>query len=58
MRFGKQNVRSLYRARSLTTAAREIANYESGLVQVQMVNMSRNSAVSMMTGYGLDDRGD
>jgi hypothetical protein len=55
MRFGKHNVRSLYRARSLTKAARKIANYDSVLVKVLMVYMRWDSAASMVTGYGLDD---
>jgi hypothetical protein len=38
-----------------TTAAREVANYELDLVQVQMVNMSQDTAVGIVTGYELDD---
>jgi hypothetical protein len=34
MRFGMWNVRSLYRAGSLKTFAREIAKYKLGLVGV------------------------
>jgi hypothetical protein len=35
MRFGKRNVRSLYRLGSLTAAARELARYIVDLVGVQ-----------------------
>ena len=35
MRFGTWNVRSLYRAGSLTATARELARYKLGLVGVQ-----------------------
>jgi len=35
MRFGMWNVRSLHRAGSLTTAARELARYKLDLVGVQ-----------------------
>jgi hypothetical protein len=37
MRFGKWNARGLYRADSLTAAARELARYKSDLVGVQEV---------------------
>ena len=37
MRFGTWNVRSLYRAGSLTAAARELARYKLDLVAVQQV---------------------
>ena len=37
MRFGTWNVRSLYRAGSLTAAAREFARYKLDLVGVQEV---------------------
>jgi exonuclease III len=37
MRFGTWNVRSLYRARSLTTAEKEISKYKLDLVGVQEV---------------------
>ena len=37
MRFGTWNVRSLYRAGSLTAAARELARYELDLMGVQEV---------------------
>ena len=35
MKFGTFNVMSLYRARSLTAAARELARYKLDLVDVQ-----------------------
>jgi hypothetical protein len=35
MRFGKWNVRNLYRSGLLTTAARELARYTLDLVDVQ-----------------------
>jgi len=35
MRFGTWNVRSLYRAGSITAAARELARYKLDLVGVQ-----------------------
>ena len=35
MRFGTWNIRSLYRAGSLTAAARELARYKLDLVGVQ-----------------------
>jgi hypothetical protein len=35
-RFGTWNVRSLYKAGSLTAAARELARYESDSVRVQV----------------------
>jgi len=37
MRFGTLNVRSLYRAGSLTAAVRELARYKLDLVGVQDV---------------------
>jgi len=37
MKFGKWNVRSLYRAGSLTAAARELARYKVDLVGAQEV---------------------
>jgi len=37
MRFGTWNVRSVYRARSFTTAAMELARYKLDLVGVQEV---------------------
>jgi hypothetical protein len=37
MRFGKQNVRSLYRAGSLKTVARELGKYKLDLVGLQEV---------------------
>jgi len=41
MRFGTWNVRSLYRAGSVTAAASEIARYELDLVGVQEVRWDR-----------------
>ena len=41
MRFGTWNVRSLYRAGSLTAAARELARCKSDLVGVQEVRWDR-----------------
>ena len=49
MRFGTWNVRSLYRAGSLTAAARELARYKSDLVGVQEVRWDRDGIVR--TGY-------
>jgi hypothetical protein len=42
IRYGKWNVRSLYRAGSLITAAREITKYRLDLVRVQYVRWDRN----------------
>ena len=41
MRFGTWNVRSLYRAGSLTAAARELARYKLDLVGVQEVRWDK-----------------
>jgi len=45
MRFGTWNVRSLYRAGSFTTAARVLARYKLGLVDVQEVMWDREGTV-------------
>jgi len=45
IRFGTWNVRSLYRADSLTAAARELARYILGLVSVQEVRQNREGTV-------------
>jgi hypothetical protein len=41
MRFGMWNVRSLYRAGSLTTVAKEISKYKLDLAEVQEVRWNR-----------------
>jgi exonuclease III len=41
MRFGSWNVRSLYRAASLTTVARELARYKLDFVCVQVVRWGK-----------------
>ena len=41
MRFGKWHFRSLYRAGSLTTAARELTKYKLDLVRVQEVKWDK-----------------
>jgi exonuclease III len=41
MRFGTWNVRSLYRAGSLLTAAKELSKYKLDLVAVQEVKWDR-----------------
>jgi hypothetical protein len=41
MRFGSQNVRSLHRAGSLTTVAREIAKYKLDFAGLQEVRWDR-----------------
>jgi len=46
MRFGTWNVRSLYRAGSLTAAARELARYKLDLVGVQGVRWDNRGTVS------------
>jgi exonuclease III len=46
MRFGTWNVRSLYRAGSLTAAARELARYKLDLVGVQGVRWDKEGTVS------------
>jgi exonuclease III len=45
MRFGTSNVRSLYRASSLVTAARELARYTLDLVGVQEVRWDKEGRV-------------
>jgi exonuclease III len=45
MRFGTRNVRSLYKAGSLQTAASELSKYKVDLVEVQEVKWG-NSEVS------------
>jgi hypothetical protein len=45
MRFGTWNVRSLYRAVSLTTAARELARYKLDLVDVEEVRWDKRGTV-------------
>ena len=45
MRFGTWNVRSLYRAGSLTAAARELARYKLDLVGVQEVSWDKGGTV-------------
>ena len=45
MRFGTSNVRSLYRAASLTAAAWELARYKLDLVDVQEVRWDKGSTV-------------
>jgi len=45
MRFGTWNVRSLYRAGSLTAAARELARYKLDLVGVQEVRWDKGGMV-------------
>jgi len=45
MRLGTWNVRSLYRAGSLTVAARELARYKLHLVHVQVVRWDKGGTV-------------
>jgi len=45
MRFGTWNDRSLYRAGSLTTAARELARYKFRLVGIQEVRWDKEGTV-------------
>jgi hypothetical protein len=45
MRFGTWNIRSLYRAGSLTTAASELARYKLASVGVQEVRWDKGDAV-------------
>ena len=45
MRFGTSNVRSLYRAASLTAAAWELARYKLDLVDVQEVRWDKEGTV-------------
>jgi exonuclease III len=44
-RFGTWNVRSLYRAGSLTAAARELARYKLDLVGVQEMRWDKEGPV-------------
>jgi exonuclease III len=46
MRFGTWNVRSLYRAGSVTAAARDLARYKLDLVDVQEVRCDKGGTVS------------
>jgi len=46
MRFGTRNVRSLYRAGSLTAAAKELARYNLNLVGVQEVRWDKGGTVT------------
>jgi len=46
MRFGTWNVRSLYRAGSLTAAARELARYKLDVVGVQEVRLDKVGTVT------------
>jgi len=43
MRFGSWNVRSLYRAASLTTVDRELGRYKLDLVFVQVVRWGKGN---------------
>jgi exonuclease III len=43
MRFGTWNVRSLYRAGSLMTVAKELSKYKLNLVGLQEVRWDRDS---------------
>jgi len=52
MRFGTWNIRSLYRAGSLTAAARESARYKLNLVGVQEV---RAGEYNFFYGKGNED---
>jgi len=45
MRFGTWNVRRLYRAGSLTSAARELARYKLDLLGVQEVRCDKRNRV-------------
>jgi exonuclease III len=45
MRFGTWNVRSLYRAGSLTAAARELARYKLDIVGKQEVTWDKRGMV-------------
>jgi hypothetical protein len=45
MRFGAWNVRSLYRAGSLTAAARELARYKLDLVGVEEATWDKGDTV-------------
>jgi hypothetical protein len=43
MRFGMWNVRSLYRAESFKTVARELGKYKLGLVGIQEVRWEKGA---------------
>jgi len=45
LRFGTWNVRSLYRAVSLTAAGRELARYKLDLVDVQEVRWDKGGTI-------------
>jgi hypothetical protein len=45
MSFGTSNMRSMYRAGSLTTVARELAKYKLDLVSVQEVRWDKEGTV-------------
>jgi hypothetical protein len=45
MRFGKWNVKSLYRPGSITTVVRELARYKLYLVSVQEVRWNNGETV-------------
>jgi len=45
LRFGTWNVRSLYRAVSLTATARELARYKLDLVDVQEVRWDKGGLI-------------
>jgi exonuclease III len=47
VRFGTWNVRSLYRAGSLTAAATELARYKLDLVDVQEVRWDKEGTVKV-----------
>ena len=50
--MGTWNVRSLYRAGTLTAAARELARYKLDLVGVQEVRWDKGGTVSIMNING------
>jgi exonuclease III len=61
MRFGTWNVRSLYRAGSLKTVARELGNYKPDLVGVQEVRWEKEGTervedYTFFYGKGNEDR--
>ena len=45
MRFGTWNVRSLYRAGSLTAAAKHLTKYKSDIVDVQKVRWGKGGTL-------------
>jgi hypothetical protein len=55
--LGTWNVRSLYRAGSLTAAARELARYKLDLVGVQEVRWDKEGSGSWRGSWGLDGVG-